>query len=243
MKKVIVIAILACTSVPLYAAENANIVRWAEGTIEYRKISTGEVTGSEEFHVTVHPDGSRTMDTRNRMENKQRQRRITMRVAKDFRPLELTADFWTAGEWRGTGLIAVDGNELQAVIKTPNGFITQRRAVPDHFSFIPHPLSTDAWNSWYYDKAKGGAQKITVYDLDPDAAPVSSFLGKMYDSTITFKGIKKVTTPAGTFETEHFQFQDGVVDFYLAGPDRIMVKFVWGPDDSEYVLTSYKEGK
>lgn len=224
---------------------NDNIVRWARGTIDYLSLSSGEVTGSEEWHLTVHPDGSRTMHSINRMEAEQRQRHVTLRVAETFRPLEVTAVFWIEGQWRGTGLLAVNGNTLNAFVKTPDGMISQERHVPDHFSIIPHPLATNMWNTWYYDKAKGGAQKVTVYDMDSTAQPVSSMLGKLYDQTLEYVGATDMTVPAGTFDVEHFRYVDttqGEVNFYVTGPDQTFVRFTWPWRDRDYVLTTYEAG-
>lgn len=235
------ILIATLVSAPTWAADNVNIVRWAKGSIEYRELSTGKPNGSEEWHITVHPDGSRTLQTRNRLDNAGYQRHVIHRVEESFRPLEISAVFWVQGEWRGTGLFSIDGNTLEAVVKTPDGLIRQTRAVPDLFSFIPHPLQTNAWPTWYYDKAKGGPQTITVYDMDPGAQAVSSMLGKMYEQTVVFEGETEMTVPAGTFDVDHFRIGDAV-DLYITGPDAIMVRFVWEPADRDYVLTSLETG-
>jgi len=241
MRCSIVIAAFALLNTFAAADElpNVNITRWSEGKIEYRKASTGEVNGSEDWHITVHPDGSRTLETRNRLDVAGFQRHVVYRVAENFRPLEVTSVYWVKGEWRGTGLFAVNGRDLEAVIKTPDGMIRQSRAVPEHFSFIPHPLQSNAWPAWYYDKQKGGPQTMTVYDMDALAGAVSSMLGKMNDQTIELIGEEEMTTPAGTFDVEHYRIDD-VVDLYISGPDAVLVKFVWSPMDAEYVLVEYR---
>jgi hypothetical protein len=231
----ILVLLFAATAVS--AADNVNITRWAKGTIEYRSLSTGEVSGSEEWHLTVHPDGSRTLHARNRLEDAGFQRHVTYRVAENFRPLEVTAVYWVKGAWRGTGLFAINGLELEAIAKTPDGMIQQTRRVPEHFSMIPHPLSTNAWPTWYYDKTKGGPQTMTVYDMDAGAQAVSSMLGKVYDQTLTFIGEEEMTVPAGTFATDHFRIDD-TVDLYITGPDALMVRFQLIPADRDYVLTT-----
>lgn len=241
MKTLISFLLLAFTAESALAGDNVNITRWSKGTIEYRTISDGRVNGSEDWHITVHPDGSRTLEARNRLDEAGYQRHVHYRVAENFRPLEVSAVYWVKGEWRGTGLFAVDGNDLDVMVKTPDGLIRQSRAVPDNFSFIPHPLSTNAWPTWYYDKAKGGPQTITVYDMDAGAQAVSSMMGKMYEQTIEHMGEETVTVPAGTFKTEHYNF-GGMVDMYLYGPDSILVRFIWTPADRDYVLTSLEQG-
>ncbi len=223
--------------------DNASIARWARGTFEYRLQETGEVWGSEWWHLTAHTDGTRTMQAINRMETSGTQRHVTLRVAEDFRPLEVTAVYHTGGEWRGTGLFSVSGNTLKAMLSTPNGIIRQTREVPDHFSFIPHPLSTNAWGTWYYDRAAGGPQEQTFYDMDSRAESAGSMLGTMYTESLEFMGTEEITTPAGTFSTERFRSTEDV-DLYLTGPDAILVKFVWRTERgvAEFVLTSLETG-
>jgi hypothetical protein len=237
---------LCSLSQPVSAADtpasgNVNITRWAQGTVEYRVLSTGAVNGSEEWHLTVHPDGSRTIEARNRLDEAGFQRHVTHRVAADFRPLETLASYWIQGAWRGSALFAVNGPELTAVAKTPNGMLTQTLSVPEHFSFIPHPLSTNAWHGWYYDRQKLGRQTITVYDMDAVAKGVGSLLGRLYQQDIELLGQEQVTTPAGTFLTDHFKIAGGV-DMYITGPDAVLVRFVWEPADRDYVLVDYASG-
>lgn len=240
MKILISFLILGLATQATLAADNVNITRWSKGTIEYRTISDGRVNGSEDWHITVHPDGSRTLEARNRLDEAGYQRHVVYRVAENFRPLEVTSVYWVKGEWRGTGLFAITDNQLEAFVKTPDGLIQQSRTVPKNFSMIPHPLSTNAWPTWYYDKAKGGPQQITVYDMDAGAQAVSSMMGKMYEQTIEYVGVESVTVPAGTFETDHYSI-GGAVDLYLYGPDAIMVRFIWKPADRDYMLTSLEQ--
>ena len=229
---------------PVAAADNASIARWAKGTIEYRMLETGAVIGSEDWHLSVHPDGSRTLQTVNRLDLADAQRHVTLRVEESFRPLELTAVYYTGGVWRGTGLFSVAGDTLHAVVKTPNGLIQQERPVPDDFAFIPHPLATDAWATWSYDRARGGVQTRTVYDLDGRADSAGSMLGKLYDQPLELIGTQEVTTPAGTFQTDHFRAGE-YAHIYLTGPDAILVRFVWDSDTykTEFVLKSLERGE
>jgi hypothetical protein len=87
----------------------------------------------------------------------------------------------------------------------------------------------------YYDKQKGGAQAITVYDMDAAAAGPQALLGRLYQQKLEFLGAGETTTKAGTFATDHFKIEDAV-DIYVTGPDAIMVKFVWTPADRVYEL-------
>jgi hypothetical protein len=240
MTSVFVIAIAA--SQVQASGGNTNILRWSKGTVEYRNISNGTSTGSEEWRLTVHPDGSRTLTTTNRVDRSATQRTVVLRVAENFRPLDLYSSFWYEGAWIGTSLITIDGNTLNAVASTPSGRVTQQATIPEKFAFIPHPLQSNAWQMWAYDKTAAGPQTSTVYDLMTRLKGPGNLLGPMYESVTTFVGRDEITVPAGTFEVDHFRNGPGI-DIYLTGPDSILVKFVWPDADQEYVLTSLEFGQ
>jgi hypothetical protein len=225
---------------PVIGGANANVVRAAKGTIVYSVLSSGAMLGGENWNLTVHPDGTRTMQALNRYGSPGVQRHVTYRVDANFRPLEAYMLYWVGGAWKGSALFSVHGDRLTAVANTPNGRLTHAIAVPENFSFIPHPLSTDAWHMAYYDKKKGGAQTINVYDMDAQAAGPQALLGRLYTQKLEFLGTKEMTTKAGTFTTDHFKIED-TVDIYVTGPDSIMVKFVWTPADRIYELVKLEQ--
>lgn len=238
---------LLCVSIQLLALNpssaeaqgvdgNENITRWAKGKIEYRVLSTGERNGEEEWYLTVHPDGSRTMRATNRLDQAGFHRTVILRVEENFRPLEVLATYWIQGAWAGSAIFNIDGDMLEAYANTANGKLTQSIKVPREFSIIPHPLSTNSWQTWHYDKAKGGVQDTTLYDMDALADRSGSLLGRFSTHKIRFIGTETLTTPAGTFVADHFKIGDGV-DLFVTGPDAIMVKFTWAPADREYILT------
>jgi hypothetical protein len=238
---------LACSSAaaqtepnPTIGGANANVIRAAKGTIIYKVLSTGAVLGGENWNLTVHPDGTRTMQALNRYGSPGIQRHVTYRVDQNFRPLEAYMLYWVRGDWRGSGFFVVNGDQLTATANTPNGMLTHRLTVPQNFSFIPHPLSTDAWHMGYYDKAKGGVQTINVYDMDAGAAGPQTLLGRLYTQKLERLGTESLTTPAGTFETERYRIDDAV-DIYVTGPDSIMVRFVWTPADRVYELVKLEQ--
>jgi hypothetical protein len=83
---------------------------------------------------------------------------------------------------------------------------------------------------------------MAVYYMDAGAQAASFMLGKIYDQTLTFVGEEEMTTPAGTFTTDHFRVDD-TVNLHITGPDAIMVRFQWIPADRGYVLTCLETGQ
>lgn len=218
--------------------ENPNIVRWAEGTIVYRTIEAQRVRAVEKYRLNVHPDGSRTVI--GHTDNFDAENSINMihRVDRNFRPLESIMAYWQGGTFNGTGLFTVRGNTLESVIDGPLGRVTHSVTVPDGLSLVPHPLATDSWHFWYYDKAKGGEQKAVIYN--PQVSPRTGVpvLGHLEPGAMSYEGTVDVTVPAGTFTVDRFNI-DNAVDIYLTGPDRVLVRFLWTPADADYVLVEF----
>ena len=222
-----------------YHPAGVNVTRWAKGEIEYRDTASGAVTGGEAWDLTVHPDGSRTVQASNHLGEVAHT--VTLHVAKDFRPLDAYVAYWREGRFRDGALFAVRGDTLEITAAFADRTVHETIAVPEHFSLIPHPLASDVWHGWYFDKAEGGVQTMTVYDLDTGARG-SQAVGKLYDQKLQYLGREDVTVPAGTFPCDHFRV-DGVVDYYVTGPDAIFVKFVWTSAKATYVLTSLTRSK
>lgn len=140
-------------------------------------------------------------------------------------------------------MFIVDSEMLDATVRTAGGMLRQTREVPTHFSFIPHPLATDAWGTWSYDKAKGRLQQSTVYDMDGNAHSAGSMLGRLYTQPLELIGSESVSTPAGTFQTDHFR-GGADADLCLTGEDAILVRFAYSNESikTEFVLTQLETG-
>lgn len=239
-----IVACAVLASAPTLAAEageNPNITRWSEGTIVYRTIEAQRVRAHEAWRLTVHPDGSRTV--RSYVDNFDAEAQLNMihRVAEDFRPLESLVTYWSKGHYRGSGMFTVNGPTLIATLSGPHGALTETVAVPEKFSLVPHPLATDSWHTWYFDKAKGGSQTTTLYNVQIASPSDTPTLGRLENGTMTFEGVEEIAVPAGTFTTDHFML-NGAIHVWVSGPDNMMVRYAMPTRDLEYVLTSLKTG-
>jgi hypothetical protein len=240
------VAAIAC-SLTLQAAQaqtdyldQENVVDWASGKYAYISTVSQTQNGEETWFLTVHRDGSRTVRSTNSYNDRMKTfRDVILRVDKSFRPVEAYANVWIDGQWRGSGLFSVTGDLLDAVVNGPNGRLTQTLTVPREFSFVPHPIATDSWPSWYYDKELGGAQKVTLYSFDGRGSGVGGILGQLQTTSIEYIGEEAIETPAGTFICDHFIFGDGDPHLYIFGPHRMLAKMTWKLADVEYVLSEY----
>jgi len=233
-------AFMACVQAPTNFLDQDNVVDWASGKYAYIATDDGVQNGEESWFLTEHPDGSRTVRATNSYNDRMKTfRDVVLRVDRSYRPVEAYANVWIDGQWRGSGLFSVTGDTLDAVINGPNGRLTQSLAVPDRFSFVPHPISTDSWPTWYYDKVAGGAQKVTLYTFDGRGFGVGGILGRLETATIEYLGDEDIETPAGRFRCEHYVMGDGDPHLYIFGPHRLLAKMTWELADVEYVLSEY----
>ena len=163
-----VLATLGLASVEVQAQstfhDSRNVTAWAQGRYIYRDLETGIQNGEEDWYLTQHTDGSRILRATNAyIDRTSTFRQVVLRADARFRPLEAYTVVWVDGEFRGSGLFTVTGDVLEALIQGPNGRLSQTLTVPEGFSFVPHPISTDSWHTWYYDLEKGGTQTVTLY--------------------------------------------------------------------------------
>lgn len=241
MRNVVLSLILALPAVPTLAqTADPNLVRGARGRYLYRTLSEQKERGGEQWRLSVHPDGSRTMRMFVRIADTGVLRDVTYRVDPGFRPKEMYTSLWVKGKPAGSGLYTVTGNRLEAIVNGPHGRLTQEVAVPERFSMVPHPVATDGWHFWYYDEAKGGVQEGSVYNPDTLGAGAGSILGVRQSLPLRLVGREEVTTPAGTFATRHFEMA-GAFQIWVAEADAMMVRMTLPAADREYVLVEYEE--
>jgi len=220
--------------------DKENVVDWASGKYAYISTISQAQNGEESWFLTVHSNGSRTVRSTNSYNDRMKTfRDVILRVDNSSRPVEAYANVWIDGEWRGSGLFNVAGNTLNAIVNGPNGRITQKLTIPDKFSFVPHPIATDSWPTWYYDKDLGGAQKVTLYSFDGRGTGVGGILGQLETTSIEYLGEEEIETPAGKFLCDHFIFAGGDPHIYIFGPHRMLAKMTWQLADVEYVLSEY----
>jgi hypothetical protein len=221
----------------------SEVERWSRGKFVYRKLSTGQENGQEEFLLVVDRDGVRTLRATNAfIDHMEIWRHVVFRVDQRFRPLDVYLDYHVDGRWRGSGLFIVGKDSMRAMINSPQGVREAVLPVPERFSLIPHPISSNSWPAWYYDRKQGGRQPVTLYSFDGQARDADGMLGAFQQQTIALKGTETLRLPAGEFPCDWFEFNDGDPLICLFGPDQLIAKMVWKRADVEYLLSEYATG-
>jgi hypothetical protein len=217
---------------------NAVIARKARGTYEYGRLDSDVIRGHEDWIVTSHPDGTRTLQAFVDLRDGDHQTNVILRVDRSFRPLDAYASFWRSGVYGGAGRYRIDGTMLHAAVSGPSGQAAHSIAVPDRFSLRVHPVITEGWQVWPYDRSMDGPQKGVLYNVVTIGDPPVPGIGVLREHDIEYLGRESVTVPAGTFDTDHYKFYDGRYDIWLWGPDDILVRYANFLNGNEYRLIS-----
>lgn len=223
------------------ALQNANIVRWAKGEYEYRTLKGQTPRGSENFYLTVHRDGSRTMRAFTDIAARDVQANVVLRVADNFRPLDAYVSLFTKGGYKGAMTINVNGDTLSAVTTGPTGTLHQTTKVPPEFSLVVHPLALDSWHPWYVKPTTGVQQAGQQYFLNTDGDVAKALSGQVQPAEFEYLGEEQITVPAGTFNTTRVRM-GGHSEIWVTGPDRLLVRYVWASIDRDYVLKTLATG-
>jgi hypothetical protein len=219
---------------------NANITRWARGTYEYRTISDKRLRGTENWQLFVYKDGSRSVIMWHDLFATNTQFTGFARVDKDMRPLDAFAQFFTQGKFKGAVQIVFGDGQMDLTSTGPEGVVRQQRATPKEFSISLHPLASDWWHYWYYDRTTKGSQISRYYSLEATRDLGLPVTARLIETTQEEAGEEDVSVPAGTYRA--IKYTSGSSAAWLTGPDMILVKSSSPRSDREYVLTTYVAG-
>ncbi|MBI4468682.1 MAG: hypothetical protein HY650_05090 [Acidobacteria bacterium] len=222
-------------------AKDDNVVRSVRGKYLYRIMDSPVERGYEDWYLTIHVDGSRTMRSNVQLAGSGIVRDTVQSLDPSMRPREAFQMLWVKGKFVGSAFFTVFGDKLHAVVNRPGEDpLVQETAIPKSFSLVTHPLSGDGWHFWYYDRAKGGEQELTVYNLDTFGSGPQGLLGKIEKHKAKLVGEEEVTVPAGKFKTRHYEF-GGVFHMWVTGEDQICAKLTLPSAKLEYLLSEYRE--
>lgn len=216
------------------AAPTSVVTRTVEGRYEQRRLRDDAVLGVERFRLTTHPDGTRSLVIWNDLPARGSQMNVTLSVGADFRAQEAYARYWTAGRWRGSALVRVEGRRLLLQSRSAGANGNLEAEAPEHFSLGTHPVSGDGWHL-AAAQLTGNVGVGRAFILNPAGDPASPLLGQWADIPIERIGSERITVPAGSFDTQHFRLA-GASDYWVTGDDWMVVKAK--VRDAAYVLVS-----
>lgn len=221
--------------------------KYQYGRLSYRKKSTGQERGREDWSVTRNRDGTTTMRCLAITDDSKFVRDVCFTRSKDGRPVDAFVRLQVDAQLIGIGYFRVDGGRLHVTSDSnETGHVVQTVKLPnEQFSIVTHSVMLDGWTIFNYDRARGGQQSRTIYNTSKRWDGTDGPLGKMETCRVKLLGEEEVTVPAGTFKATHFTIDSDTVKvptahLWVAGEDRVLLRCDWGDLDHEYVLTSWK---
>jgi len=208
----------------------------------YRKISTGEVRGREDWQLTSNLDGSRTLRAVATTDDSRFLRDTTYTIDSEGRPTDVFVRLHVGDRWIGTGYFRREGNRLHVVTdRAGYGRDEQSLDIPDRLHIVTHAVMLDGWTLWPYDLARGGRQTVTVYNTSTRWDGTEGPLGRLEEMEVECLGEEPLETKTGRQVATLFTIDSDTMDsptcrLWVAGSDRILLRYEWVDFDLEYVL-------
>jgi hypothetical protein len=206
------------------------------GTVLYLTDGVGEM-GREFFHVTIQPDGTRTLRAVCEMDDDRLLRDVVITLGPDWRPrdafvrLTVNEAFVGSSWFRFADAVA----ECEGVT-TAEGRISQRFDMPEPAkSFGTHPVHSDAWGlSDFKRRIPGEVEESdgTVFASSflPNGGSGPLLLPARGRAKRRYIGVEPITVPAGTFSAHRFQFLvDNLapIEIWATAEDCIPLRLRW----------------
>ena len=213
------------------------------GRMLYLTDGVGEM-GREWFHVTIQPDGSRTLRAICEMDDDRLLRDVVVTLDKDWYPVDAFVRLSIEEELVGTSWFRfADGMAECEGLTAGEGRLHQRFEIDGRVGFFgAHPLHGDAWSCAVLDRDIAVGRSVQNFSSShlpnggsgPLLVPTSADYAKR-----TYVGQAQVRVPAGQFDAKHFQFFVGdypPIDIWTTGSDFIPVRLRWDLLSQSYEL-------
>jgi hypothetical protein len=212
------------------------------GKMLYLTDEVGE-TGREWFHVTIQPDGARTMRATCEMDNDRLLRDVTLTVDKNWYPVDAFVRLSVEESLVGSSWFHFTKTTAEC-----QGFTAQEGRLSQQFEtegrigfFGAHQLHGDAWACATLQRDDGSAPVLNFSSSHlpnggsgPTLVPTPSDFARQ-----EHVGAEQIEVAAGRFETEHFQFfvaDYPPIDIWTLGADFIPVRMRWDLLKQSYEL-------
>lgn len=222
-------------------------LKYQYGRLSYRQKSTGAERGREDWWLTRNRDGSTTMRALAMVDDSKLVRDVTYTRGADGRPTDVFMRLQVAEQLLGCGYFRVQGETMQVIVDgDETGHVAQKLKVPTaYFSIITHAVMLDGWIIFNYDRAQGGEQLRTFYNTSSRWNGTDGPLGRLETHRVRLVNEEETEVPAGRFKATHFQIDSNLLKvptahLWVAGQDKILLRYDWGELDLEYVLTAWK---
>lgn len=227
---------------------NMALARNYHGLIRYIHDRDGE-RGHEWFHVSVQPDGARTLQAHCEMDDEELLRDVSYSLDQQWRPHDAYVRLVRHGQFQGSASFRFDdrGVQCDAFTRT-QGSVRQRRDLGCRpLVFAPHPLQSDGWQASAYDFRRGpGRQRLdpcanSSSQPDGGSGPLIGIVHK----DLEYVGDETLVVAGRTWQARHMRIHPLMasmshwtpLEFWVAGEDFQFLRMRWDLLHSTYELS------
>lgn len=206
----------------------------------------GQVRGREEFSVTIHADGRRTLRTYSEIDDVPNiVRDVVLSVDPSFRPIDCFVRISVADEFRGSSWFHFRDNEATCEgLTTQEGRFSQRYVMAEPIAaFGTHPIQGDTFMMASIPISDGPisvvCRNILLCSLDHRGASGPMLMPPHGGGLpIQFVGREKVEVRAGIFDALHFRITETTEDDTTTrnAPGHHPSSDLWCTADGDYIL-------
>jgi len=227
--------------------------RRIKGKLHYTSDKHGQKgveRGREEFTITVHADGRRTIRAYTEIDDAPNvMRDVTLSLDADWRPEDCFVRLSVGDRFVGSSWFRFtdDGAECEGYT-VAEGRISQRYPLQQRLdAFGTHPIQADAWLMGIYDPAKGPGiglfTNLLLCSLDHRGATGPMIVRHPLGVRMQYVGLERITVKAGTFDALHYRIietEEG--DVTNNEPGKHPPYDLWCTPDERICLLAYVTG-
>jgi len=222
----------------------------------------GVERGREDFTITVHGDGRRTIRAYTEIDDAPNvMRDVTLSLDKDWRPQDCFVRLSVGDRFVGSSWFRFTETEAECEGYTvAEGRISQRYPLKGKLdAFGTHPIQADAWLMSIFDITRGPGiglyTNVLLCSLDHRGATGPMIMRHPLGVRLQYVGPDRITVAAGTFDALHYRIietsegdetsnepgKHPPYDLWCTPDERIcLLAYVTGYMQTRYELTEYQ---
>ena len=216
--------------------------RRVRGKLHYTSDKAGQVgveRGREDFTITVHGDGRRTVRAYTEIDDAPNvMRDVTLSLDAAWKPEDCFVRLSVGDRFVGSSWFRFTEHEAECEgFTVAEGRISQRFPLKGRLAaFGTHPIQADAWLTNIFDADRGPGHAVftslLLCSLDHRGATGPMIMAHPTGVPLTFVGRERITVAAGTFDTLHYRIveTDGSAETRNE-PGRHPPYDIWCSDD------------
>lgn len=205
----------------------------------------GKERGREEFTITVHQDGSRTLRAYVEIDDAPNvMRDVVLSMSPQWKPTDCFVRLSVGDKFKGSSWFMFDEHGAQAEgFTAAEGRFSQDWPLDARLdSFGTHPIQGDGWLMSVADISKAPNHRLytslLMCSLDHRGATGPMLMAHPLGVPISFLGRERITVAAGTFDALHFRISETTDDNAETRnePGKHPPYDLWVTADGEYIM-------